>query len=552
MKGIRDTSTQNFSSIISNGKFEIPKFQRDYSWDSEQWDDLWLDLSYALEHKDEHYMGYLVLQTADDKLFKIIDGQQRITTIILLILAAINGIKRLHVDNNTNVSREQTLRDKYIGYRDPVSLEYINKLVLNRNNDGYYKEYIVKLGDLRKTRMSSTEKLMKECFEWFDKKLLNKYSTGEEYASFIEKVADSLYFTLITVGDELNAFRVFETLNARGVQLSATDLLKNYLFSIVDASSEDEGRINYLEDRWAELNRIIGSESLPEFLRYYWCSCHKSVRNNELFRAIRAAIKTEKQVFDLVSEMNSYANVYVALKDENDDYWERNQSITSALEIIHLLKLKQPYSLLMVANKLLTEADFINILEIVINISFRYNTICGKNPNLIESVYNEVALDIYQNKSYNKLSFSPIYVDDREFVTSFQYVSFSQKSSTKLIRYILGKIETFKGGDDVDIHNDKNSIEHILPQSPSDEWGFSENEHSQYIYRLGNMCLLQKAVNIAIANASYDKKKESYRASSFVTTRDIAERYDNWDRNALDSRQADLARSAKGIWKVVF
>ena len=96
MKGIKNTNTGNFSSIVSNNrKFRVPKFQRDYSWDMEQWDDLWQDITTMIADNDEHYMGYLVLQTDDEKNFYMSDGQQRFTTIILLILAAIKNIERL-------------------------------------------------------------------------------------------------------------------------------------------------------------------------------------------------------------------------------------------------------------------------------------------------------------------------------------------------------------------------------------------------------------------------------------------------------------------------
>ena len=96
MKGIQNTTTNNFSTIVGNNKkFIVPKFQRDYSWNSEQWDDLWQDIETMISNKEDHYMGYLVMQTTDDKTYYIIDGQQRFTTITLLILAAIKCIKTI-------------------------------------------------------------------------------------------------------------------------------------------------------------------------------------------------------------------------------------------------------------------------------------------------------------------------------------------------------------------------------------------------------------------------------------------------------------------------
>ena len=251
MKGIQNTVTGNFSSIISNSRrFFVPKFQRDYSWNNEQWDDLWQDIETMIEERDEHYMGYLVLQTKDEKIYYIIDGQQRFTTVLLLIYAAIKCIERLidqEIDVEDNNRRCESLKSLYIGKEDPVTLDYDNLLTLNRNNNSYFCDYILKLGDLKARNLTATEKLMRSCFEFYEQKLIGKFNSGMEYASFIQTVADGLHFTQIVVNDEMNAFRVFETLNARGVQLSSADLLKNYLFSKVDSATTHSSRIETLE-----------------------------------------------------------------------------------------------------------------------------------------------------------------------------------------------------------------------------------------------------------------------------------------------------------------
>ena len=136
MIGIQDSTTNHFGSLIRNGgKYIIPKFQRDYSWDVEQWDDLWQDIENMIAEKGEHYMGYLVLQVVNGgKNCMIIDGQQRFTTITMIILAAIKAIQKLIDKGEEVVDNEQrvkTLKDTYIGNVDPVTLEYDNILVLN-------------------------------------------------------------------------------------------------------------------------------------------------------------------------------------------------------------------------------------------------------------------------------------------------------------------------------------------------------------------------------------------------------------------------------------
>lgn len=182
-----------------------------------------------IEEHDEHYMGYLVLQTQDDKLFYIIDGQQRFTTVLLLIYAAIKCIERQiaqGIDVEDNTRRCESLKSLYIGKEDPVTLDYDNLLTLNRNNNPYFCDYILKLGDLKARNLTTTEKLMRSCFEYYEQKLIGKFNSGKEYASFIQTVADGLHFTQIVVNDEMNAFRVFETLNARGVPRTIHEMQK--------------------------------------------------------------------------------------------------------------------------------------------------------------------------------------------------------------------------------------------------------------------------------------------------------------------------------------
>ena len=322
MKGIQNTITDNFSSILSNNRyFIVPKFQRDYSWENEQWDDLWQDILTMLEEHDEHYMGYLVLQTNGDKKYYIIDGQQRFTTIILLILATIKNINRLveqGIAPEDNKLRIEKLTETYIGKQDPVTLKYDNILQLNRNNDAYFKDYIVRLQDLRVRNLKSTEKLMKRCFEFFDEKLKDLFKIGEKYAKFIQDVVDNLYFTQIIVNDEMNAFRVFETLNARGVQLSSVDLLKNYLFALVDKNNAHSSHIEQLEDDWTRLTDNIKAEKLPEFIRYYWNAGHKAIRAHDVFKTIRREITSDKQVFQLIKDMQDYKNNSMMITYNND------------------------------------------------------------------------------------------------------------------------------------------------------------------------------------------------------------------------------------------
>lgn len=558
MIGIQDSTTNHFGSLIrSGGKYIIPKFQRDYSRDVEQWDDLWQDIESMIVEKGDHYMGYLVLQTLNGKDCLIIDGQQRFTTITMIILASIKSIQKLidkGVEVEENEQRIKTLKDTYIGNIDPVTLDYDNILVLNRNNDGYYKDYIVKLGELRLRNTSYTEKLMKKCFEWYEKQLTGKFNSGREYAEFITYIVDNLYFTIIRVGNEMNAFRVFETLNARGVQLSSADLLKNYLFSLVDNTSTHQDRIATLEGKWSSLTKNIQAEKLPDFIRYYWNSKNKTVRSNDLFKAIRDKIKTDTDVFALTNEMIAYSDVYMALRNADDELWQGNMEISKNIDLLNLFNLKQPYSLLMAAYKSLETRQFEKLLNDIIIIGFRYSVICGKNPNDIERVYNTMAIQVSSNKMYERSLLKDIYVEDNEFLPIFNHKTFVDNTrNNKVIRYILGKYERFKGGTrDVNLSGEIDTIEHILPRNPGEEWGEDNYDFDSLIYRLGNLCLLEKSYNMDLENKSYNDKKLVFVQSAFSTTKTIPTDYPEWNSDSINRRQQQMGDCAKSIWKIDF
>lgn len=555
MKGIQNTITGNFSSIISNNRrFIVPKFQRDYSWNNEQWDDLWQDIETMREEHDEHYMGYLVLQTQDDKCYYIIDGQQRFTTVLLLIYAAIKCVERQiaqGIDVEDNKRRCESLKSLYIGKEDPVTLDYDNLLTLNRNNNSYFCDYILKLGDLKVRNLTATEKLMRSCFEYYEQKLIGKFNSGKEYASFIQSVADGLHFTQIVVNDEMNAFRVFETLNARGVQLSSADLLKNYLFSKVDSETTHSSRIETLERKWSLLTDNIKAEKLPEFLRYYWNMQHKTIRANAVYKTIRQEIKEDKQVFLLLDDLISFSDIYMALTDENDEMWTDSE-VKENIALLNLFRLKQPFSLLMAAKKYLAENDFKRVLKTVITMCFRYNVICDRNPNDQETPFNMLAQSISLDKVVDLRKLTPIMVDDNEFKSAFKEKSFPYNSrNAKVIKYILGKIEHFKGSTQVISFNDENiSVEHIYPQNPNDEWELDESKMQRFIFRLGNMCLLEKRLNRDIQNTSFLDKVAVYQKSACYYAQKVATDYSEWNDSAIIKLQSEMASSAISIWRV--
>ncbi|MGK7943712.1 MAG: DUF262 domain-containing protein [Microcystaceae cyanobacterium] len=350
-----NTANLTFRQLLGNGlTYHVPSFQRDYSWTEDEWDDLWQDILGLLEEDGEsaHYMGYLVLQSSDHKHFDIIDGQQPITTLSIMILAGLAYLQDLvtaNLDADRNQRRKEQLQNSYIGYVDPVSLIPRSKLELNRHNNRFYQTYLVPLAPLPRRGLNRSEHLLRKGFEWFNSRFKSKLGmashSGEQLAAFIDSLVDKLFFTVITVTDELNAFKVFETLNARGVRLSATDLLKNYLFSLISTAQTHETELKALEERWERIVELLGSESFPEFLRVYWNSRHKLVRKSDLFKTIRHQITNREQAFKLVRDLDLAGDIYAALQDTQDQRWEKAEK--EALRQLQIFNIRQPLSILM-------------------------------------------------------------------------------------------------------------------------------------------------------------------------------------------------------------
>ena len=178
-----------------------------------------------------------------------------------------------------------------------------------------------------------------------------------------------------------------------------------------------------MEDLWAEVSDILKETQVSDFLRIYWNSNHKTIRKNQLYKTIRDEIKTSEQSFSLLRDMRKKADIYMALKSSEDELWRNNKDIRENLELLRLFNVTQPMSLLISAYSNLSLKDFDALLSKIVIISFRYNIICGKNPNEQEVLYNKLALDIELNKTYNinDLLNSGIYVKDAEFEQTFTY-----------------------------------------------------------------------------------------------------------------------------------
>ena len=556
MTGIQDTSSATYRQLLGNGlTYEIPKFQRDYSWTSEQWDDLWQDIQGLLSGEESgHYMGYLVLQTTDNKVFQVIDGQQRLTTLSIMVLATLKSLNDLverGVDPDNNRRRSDTLRGSYIGYLDPVTLVSRNKLKLNRNNDDYFRTYLVSLQQPRVRNINASERLMRGAYLWFYEKLRKAYETGEGLAQFVDTIVDKLQFTVIKVDDDLNAFKVFETLNARGVQLSSADLLKNYLFSVVDSDERHSSELLEMEHLWSAVMGVLAGERFEEFLRTFWNSRFENVRKNDLFKVIRKRVRTKGDAFTLLRSLHETAHVYMALRSPEDELWKDMPEARTDLSLLRMYQVRQPFPMLLAAYQGLERNRFLAVLKACTVISMRYNVIGGLNPNEQDRVYNDAALRIHRERRFELEWMRDIYTDDERFAAAFATADFKDTPrNNKIVKYILAAIERKVHGGVIDPLGQGYSIEHVLPESPGGDWSMEEEAMERSLYRLGNLALLEPALNRDAGTQAFSRKRSIYLRSDISSTRALAERYETWDEEQIGTRQRHMADVAKEIWRL--
>ncbi|MFN8776778.1 MAG: DUF262 domain-containing protein [Flavobacteriales bacterium] len=562
-----DTKTFTFNEILGNGKiYHVPQFQRDYSWEQDHLDDLWNDLISTYTRNEAHYMGSIVLQIKDDpsqKQFWVIDGQQRFTTLSLLSLAIIHKIRTLAndgIDREANEERAELLMKQYIGQKDPSSLMYSSKLFLNENNDGFYQSRLLTFREpVNYSKLIDSDKLLWDAYQFFVRniqELFKNETSGERIASFLTRtIGELLKFIQITVVDELNAYTVFETLNSRGVELTSTDLLKNYLFSLVAKSQND---LQAVKQQWQKIINAVGLRDFPVFLRYYLNARSSLVTKDSLFKSIKKMVTRDQDVLDILDHLEKYSYTYNALFNAEDEMWLNDREVREYVNSLNLFRVTLCHPLLMAAYEKLSFQEFKKVLRVIVNISFRYNVIGKLQTNELERAYNTTSNKIYngtlKDASAVADDLKSVYLSDDMFRSYFELKSFNTSNSQqkKIARYILYKIEgQIANGIKTDYLVDDGSIEHVLPESMSEHWKglFSEEEHNQVVYLLGNLTLLEPKLNSKEAGQRpFAEKKEVYAKSKYALSQAVEA--DEWSIRAIKHRQASLGKTAAGIWRI--
>ena len=553
-----DPENRRFAEIMSNNRrYIVPPFQRDYSWEDEQWEELWEDIEQMQQSQIQHFMGYLVLQTEDGKSFQIIDGQQRITTVSIIILAVLKTLQSLvddQIDKEANEQRIEEYKRTYIGVFDSITLTTSPKLVLNRHNNQHFRAMVERLEVPTRRRLTKTNRALNRAFEFFVNKLSQKKKDGRTLATLVGDIADGLLFTAITVKDDLNAYTVFETLNARGVHLATPDLLKNYLLSTFashPAFYTDEN-LDDFAGRWQIIIEQLGETEFTNFLRSHRGMTNPLPHKRELYRLLRREIDTAEKVIPYLEKLEDRAPVYAALQEPHDDFWkEREGRYIQArphLEVLKLFGIKTPLSLLMAGYEKFSPQEFIKLLNCIEVLTLRYNVICNLATNDQERMYNSTANqlineDLSLQEVMDRLRL--IYPHDVEVRQRFGEKSMPSRRSNKKIMFLLRAIEIHLGGN----APQNLTLEHVLPYNPEDDWQayFGRETYENAIDRLGNMALLPSHQNMG--QEIFAEKRKRLQASEYRINQHIAN-YSEWNMDCLEEHQRWLAKQATAVWKI--
>ena len=547
-----NTETLTLNDLFSKDRtYSVPKYQRNYSWDEYQWEDLWSDIEDLEKSNYPHFMGSIVLQeTKDVKNIDIIDGQQRLSTLSIFIAAVIvyiDDLVKKDKDKINNEKRKEIFNKKYLGYESSTTLKIVPKLILNKTNNNFFTTYIINQNIPDKPTLADADKsnlLLHKAFDFFQKKIKEKFQEedGKKIAEYVEMIGEQLKFIVIIVQNELDAYVLFQTLNARGAELTAADLLKNYFLSLLKNDSEALEQANSI---WEDINNKISTEKIPDFLRSVVNFQTDLVTKNRLFKEVRKNIKTSEEAFSFISKLHNLSSLYLALQNSNHNSWNEfsQKDAKYYINILELLRFKSSLPLLLIAKeKIINDQEFTKILKACAVLSIRYS-ISKTRTNKLESNYNKIACNIFYDKYKNAneiiKALKLIDIDDNDFKKSFSIYSKKATSGNdeKIVKFLLFNIERHLSGGICD--EQIATIEHILPSSLNDE----------KVHKLGNYILLEAKYNQQLKNKNFKEKIDIYSKSNFKLAQYVAENFKTWDTKSIDQYQNFLAKQALALWK---
>src|SRR3989344_3246893 len=577
---IQQTQKKSYKEILSSTvSFHVPTFQRAYNWKPKQIAQLWDSI---VENDRQYYIGNIVVvqhSTSDIQSgYLVIDGQQRLTTLSLFLVAIRNYIfkdkekdkKKQHLQKHKEMIEE--LRSSLI-FSTSFSDENKIKLVFSKRNlSEIYKKLVH--GDLVNNdgldeaqirfvkNLNYISQLLREHLKDEEEK---EKSVKTAIQELVSKILD-LEFIIIECRNESDVYQIFEGLNSTGLELSVVDLVKNTVFRRIKES--ETSALKNAEKIWEEMENNFESNKLnlfSKFLRHQWISNYGYINTAQLYDAIKGKldnIHDSLEIIEFVKKMRDDGALYIALRSGDLEYFRNNNilsgtkedvSIGKYLEVFPLLDSDQIYEVLLAycrkfcSDEEYTKPLFTNDLKNLWNLGVMIKIISSVNPSKYEKKFADRCKDLasYKGKSYSKESnqfYSDLWqlVKDKkdEFVQNFNDILVYKKGNepnNKLIRFILLTIYQRRNKG---VTYEIKTIEHILSQS--------KYELEEFLHSVGNLTILSIEMNREASDRDFDKKyKEYYSKDIFEYNKDLNKYpFDTEPNQAVISRAKDLAEEA--------
>ncbi len=559
--------------LFSNWKFRIPRYQRPYTWNEDQLSDLWLDLT---TDDSSNFFGSFILNKEYEKdsgYVEIVDGQQRMMTITILMAAIRDILRSKSIDSDL----ADVIQRHDIAHEDRAGGESY-RIKCSDSAVKYFSENIQSTDSqiLESNPYTKEEKQIRKNYEFFQNKLNQEIDNCDgSFAkrSFLQSLRDrvaDLIVIKIEIESEEAAYEIFETTNARGVDLSIADLLKNLIFKNIRSNGDRDSA----KDIWGIILKNIHETNveMKRFIRYYWISRHKSVTEKNLFRDIKKSTSNWQLLLD---DLKKASEDYNRLINGTVDDWfflKHKDRAYHSFEAIRYMNVSQCYVLILsiLRNYDKLGTDPVRVFELLEDFTFLYSTVCKQPANKVEKLYSKYARELENivsndtpkripgnvNRLFSRLeedlvNEKPSYMLFQEKFTNIAYANSWQKRT--LVKYVLAKLNNHERTGEYQIDFSNVNIEHILPQSPK-EWGLSQADIRPYVNKLGNLTLVSKTFNSAMGNKSLHDKLGALDESEIQLTKDlvkhIRENDVTWNENMILERQSEFCSVAyNDVWK---
>lgn len=537
--------------ILKRYQLSVPANQREYSWSDREVTTLLQDFSQAIADDEVGYFLGTVVTIPLKGVLEVVDGQQRLATTAILLRCIYEYLNPIEPDLANSIST-----DFLVGY-DRVRKEHIPKLTLNLRDNDFFRSRIT--GDKSITASSASHERIQEAFNKCTEHVKNVVSSlaAKDHTDVLNRwisfLQEKALVVLVRVTDEANAYKMFETLNDRGLKTSQSDLVKNHLFG------KAQDRIGEVQEKWALLRGTLESmdneDITIDFLRHALTASHGFVRENQIYENVQAIAKSPQTSVTFASNMENLANIYVAIHNPEHEKWNRyNDNVRRSIDVLNLFNLRPMRPLMLSIAAKFDEKDTQEAFKFLIALTVRIFIVGNSRNGVIEQALAATAKEIFTGKI--KMDFIKSLKNVTPSDEQFQ-IAFESASVTKMqwARYYLRSLELAAKSESepwLIPNDDKQAInlEHILPKKPENNWSeFTQDEVNLYVNRIGNMALIQASKNSDLKSDVFDVKKKVYQHSPYLLTKQIADA-DLWDKNSIVERQKILAKYALNAWKI--